>query len=32
MTSTGTNDFPPLLPPTVGTDRTFSTGEFSVMP
>jgi hypothetical protein len=32
MTSTGTNDFPPLVPPSVGTERTFSTGEFSVMP
>ncbi|MEO6772050.1 MAG: hypothetical protein ABI467_03400 [Kofleriaceae bacterium] len=32
MTSTATGDFPPLVPPTVGTQRTFATGEFSVTP
>lgn len=32
MTSSATGDFPPLLPPTVGTKRTFATGQFSVMP
>lgn len=32
MTSTGTNDFPPLVPPAVGTHRTFATGGFSVTP
>ena len=32
MTSTGTNDFPARVPPAVGTQRSFATGEFSVMP
>ena len=32
MTSSGTGDFPALVPPTVGTKRTFATGQFSVMP
>ena len=32
MTSTATGDFPALVPPTVGTKRTFATGEFSVTP
>ncbi|HET9989868.1 MAG TPA: hypothetical protein VFQ65_15155 [Kofleriaceae bacterium] len=32
MTSTAAGDFPALLPPTVGTKRTFATGEFSVTP
>jgi hypothetical protein len=32
MTSSGTGDFPPLVPPVVGTSRTFATGELSVTP
>jgi hypothetical protein len=32
MTSTANADFPALVPPAVGTERTFATGEFSVMP
>jgi hypothetical protein len=32
MTSSATGDFPALVPPTVGTKRTFATGQFSVMP
>ena len=32
MTSSATGDFPALVPPAVGTKRTFATGEFSVMP
>ena len=32
MTSTATGDFPPLVPPIVGTSRTFATGELSVTP
>jgi hypothetical protein len=32
MTSSATGDFPALVPPTVGTQRTFATSQFSVMP
>ena len=32
MTSTGTGDFPALVPPVVGTHRTFATGQFAVTP
>ena len=32
MTSTGTGDFPALVPPVAGTSRTFATGELSVTP
>lgn len=32
MTSTGTGDFPALVPPAAGTHRTFATGVFAVTP
>jgi len=32
MTSSATGDFPALVPPMVGTQRTFATGLFSVQP